>query len=398
MLQQREIATTLYTEESPERVRAGRLPNNVGRFGRTRAREAALGVNYWDQTGIPVEGLHIHVAGEPRISFHGKLKSPASVVDFRLYLARLLEEYGSRGGEIVYGGVGRDHLIEVSQGHDLTVVCTGRNGLGGLFSKIPEHTSNAPRRNMLVGLFHGLSPLDPTGVQIEILPGVGEIIQTPMISIAGQVSGISFESVPGGPWDALVKEPVGGADPLRIRDTFFTLMSSVGSALLDRIDIESFTLTRPNDILQGSIVPTVRHPWIKISDGSYALALGDAAVLNDPITGQGANLGVEAAWELGETIMRTLYYDEKFCQSWERNLWGLAQDVVRWSDAALSPPTAHAIEIMRTAGHDQSVADAFANNFDNPSRMWKALQSPQGATTFLREARSESNAHAHADR
>jgi hypothetical protein len=35
----------------------------------------------------------------------------------------------------------------------------------------------------------------------------------------------------------------------------------------------------------------VRAGWAALPGGKYAMAMGDAWVVNDPVTGQGANLG-----------------------------------------------------------------------------------------------------------
>ena len=44
-LQQLGIDTTVYVEATPDAMRSGRLPNTVGRFGTTVARERSLGID-----------------------------------------------------------------------------------------------------------------------------------------------------------------------------------------------------------------------------------------------------------------------------------------------------------------------------------------------------------------
>src|SRR5207344_2170201 len=64
LLQQRGIPTTLYAERTPEQQRAGGILNNVVRFGHTRERERALGVNHWDNIGPDLTSVSVAVGGE----------------------------------------------------------------------------------------------------------------------------------------------------------------------------------------------------------------------------------------------------------------------------------------------------------------------------------------------
>lgn len=87
-LQQEGVTTTLYTDKTPEQIRAGRLLNLVARFEPTLTRERQLGVNHWDFPDFAMFGAHVDVVGTP-IAFRGDLDRPARFVDFRIYLPRL---------------------------------------------------------------------------------------------------------------------------------------------------------------------------------------------------------------------------------------------------------------------------------------------------------------------
>jgi 2-polyprenyl-6-methoxyphenol hydroxylase-like FAD-dependent oxidoreductase len=56
LLQKKGVDATLYAERTSDEVRKGRLPNTVIHHYRTRAREQALGVNHWNESGLDIHG------------------------------------------------------------------------------------------------------------------------------------------------------------------------------------------------------------------------------------------------------------------------------------------------------------------------------------------------------
>lgn len=382
-MQQKGIGTVLYADKTPEQLRDGRLPNNVCRFGRTRARERALGVDHWDFPDFGMSCAHVRVHGEGPVAFLGELTEQASFVDFRLYLPRLLADYRERGGTVIDVPDPVTAVARHADGHDLLVVAAGRQGLGALFPRVPDRSADAPARLLFAGLFHGVAHTEPMGMHFDIVPGAGEIFQTPVGSVTGRVAGITFEALPDGPWAGRLRERYYD-DPDACARVVLDLLRESGSEILDRVDPARFALTRPLDLLQGAITPTVRRPWAKVSARSYAVAVGDAAVLNDPVTGQGGNLASAAAWELGHTILAAKAFDENFRLDWENRLWNLARDVTEWTASALGPPPAHVMDLLRAAGENQALANAFLDNFDAPHAMWASVATPEQAAAFTR--------------
>ena len=159
--------------------------------------------------------------------------------------------------------------------------------------------------------------------------------------------------------------------------------------LRERIDEREFDLARPTDLIQGGITPTVRTGWTALPDNTFAIALGDAWVINDPIAGQGASLGSYGAIVLADAITAGPPYDDDFCRRTEKLLWELAGPVTEWSNAFLRPPPPYAVELLVAANEDARVADAFVNNFNDPVAMWGALGSPEGAAAWLRSVRRQ---------
>jgi len=380
-LQREGVTTTLYTERTPERIRAGRLLNLVARFEPTLARERELGVNHWDFPDFAMYSAHVEVVGTP-LAFRGDLEHPARFVDFRIYLARLLEDYAERGGHVVVDATPVGRAFADAAGYDLVVVAGGRE-LNGVFPRDPARSPcESPQRVLCAGTFRGTAFPEPLGLSFNISPGVGEVFQSPVFSFDGRVSGVLFEGVPGGPFERLAGMSYDD-DPSRFEAEILELFRVHAPSIYGRVDQAEFGLTRPVDLLQGAITPTVRRAWLRHESGTYAVAVGDAWVVNDPLTGQGANLGSHCAWVLADAILADDTYDELFCRNVEARMWDMAGPVTEWSNAFLQPPPDHVLELLGAATADKAVADALVGGFADPQAMWRRLATPERAAAFL---------------
>src|SRR5436190_2899952 len=136
-LRQRGVSATIYSEKTPAQHLGARITNVVCRSGTTRARERALGVDFWDADAPDLERFVVVINGSRPIALSGALNPPAHVVDMRLYWPRLLEEFAGRGGSVVYRTVNVDDVEALSARHDLLVVASGRGALSNLFPRLP---------------------------------------------------------------------------------------------------------------------------------------------------------------------------------------------------------------------------------------------------------------------
>lgn len=382
-LQQAGLPTTLYAERSPEELAAGRPTNLVVRFDHTRVRERALEVAHWDSDEFATHGVNLAAATDPPLGFYGRLSAPASAVDFRIYLPRLMNDYADRGGTIEPLSPDVESIAALTGRHELVVVASGRRPVAELFPRDPARSPyHLPQRVLCAGLFTGIGASDPPWVHFQLCPGVGEIFCTRMVTFGGLVHGMSIEAIPGGPL-----EPLSGLsyeeDPAGFDRTVLELLAEHAPPVRERIDERSFGLARPIDLIQGAITPTVRHGWAPLPQARYAVALGDAWVLNDPVAGQGANLGSHNAFVLADAILAGPPYDEAFCRRVEQRMWEFARPVTEWSNAFLAPPPPHALELLGAATADQRIADAFIDMFNDPPAMWDLLGDPGNTAAWL---------------
>jgi hypothetical protein len=387
-LQQRGIPATIYSDRTPDQIRAGRLPNSVARFEHTRNRDRQLGVDHWESPDLGIYCVNFYLGSDPPLVFRGDLKQPGCFVDMRIYMGRLLEDFAARGGRIEIGTLDADGVARLAAGHDLMVVASGRGSLTEMFPRLPDRSPyTEPQRRLMSGLFRGVTMTEPLGVSFNISPGHGEVFQAPFYSFAGRVSTIFVEAVPGGGMERIVDQRYDD-DPGAFEALLLDLLREHAPRVYKRIDRAEFGLTGPLDVLQGAVTPTVRKGYAPLSNEKYALAIGDVHVLNDPILGQGANAASHAARVAGEAIeqaaRRSERYDEAFCRTVEARIWAPAQPVTEWTNAALHPPAPHVLEVFKAAAHDKDIADEVVDNFNAPARNWAIFESPESARAYLR--------------
>jgi hypothetical protein len=309
-----------------------------------------------------------------------------SAVDFRVYLPRLLEDFEDRGGSVVHGPTPPTIVRELIERHELVVVASGRDTADSLFPRDPARSVHStPQRMLCAGFWHGIDELEPGTITFALAPGVGEIFEVPAITRDGQVSALLIEAAPDGPL-APITEASYDADPAAFEALALRLVHDHAPGIFERVAEADFHLTGPLDLLQGAVTPTVRQSWRELTPGRFAIALGDAWIVNDPVTGQGANLGSACAAELAGLIVEHHAYDDMFCRKAERRLWALAEPVCQFTNAFLQPPPPHVQGVLAAATEHQRVADAFVTNFGDASAMCRSLATEQGAAAFIESA------------
>jgi 2-polyprenyl-6-methoxyphenol hydroxylase-like FAD-dependent oxidoreductase len=379
------IAATIYTEKTPQQQLGERLTNVVARFAPTRERERLLGVNHWDPAGIDLTRFSIYVGGDRPLQISGKLERPASIVDMRIYCARLLEEFAMRGGQVMFGTVQSGDVERLGARHDLLVIAAGRGSLANLFPRRPEHSPhNEPQRLAVAGLFRGIAYAQPLGFDLTISRGHAEILSLPLFSFQPGLTGILFDTIHGGAFEVL-RHMRYEENPGRFQTTVLGLLRDHAPAVYARVDPHAFALARPLDLCHAAITPTVRQGYIQLSSGRFAIALGDAHVLIDPLIGQGANTASHAAWVLGEAIRNSQSFDEAFCRRVEQQICAYALPVSDYSNMRLRPPQPHVVELMVAATQDQAIADAFVDSVNHPDRFREIFSSAEHTAAFLRQ-------------
>ena len=398
-LRAHDVPVTIYADKEPDDIRAGRLLNTVGHHHHTLERERALGVHHWDAGEYGYVCHHHCIGGEVRQV--AQAEGPQRTIDYRVYLPRLMEDFEERGGELVIvPTAGLDDIERLSQGHDLTVVAVGRGSVDELFARRDDKSPyDRPQRRLSAGIYSGIEYSDPKGVGVQFAPGHGELLELPILSHDGFATALLFENIPGGAlelladirydddpaaYDKLVLETLRTYYPMtaeRVDPDAFGLWSSRDPRqrgvrnVAERVDPDAFGLWSGRDLLQGALTPIVREDYARLSTGRYALAMGDAHTVVDPMMGQGANSASYSAWTIGEAIVADHVYDERFCQRVARRREGFVHGVSDWTNLMLNPPP-HVQEFLGAMAQDKALCDEFTTNFNDPERQVDILATP----------------------
>jgi hypothetical protein len=382
-LQQEGRDATIYSDRSPDQIRTSRLPSLVVRFDHTLERERALGVNHWDFPDFGVFGVRTHIDLRPPIVWSGSFKRAASGVDMRIYQSTLLEDFTERGGKVILGELHASDVVRLSDQHDLMVIASGRGSLTEMFRRdFVRSPYNRPQRLLTAAFYRGLDFPEPLGVTQAISPGNGEIFQAPFTSFEGRVCTIMVEAIPGQAFEVIAHVRYEN-DPKKFEAAMLDLLREHAPPIYERVNLKEFGVTRPLEVLQGAITPTVRRGYAPLGNGKFAMALGDVHILNDPIAAQGANMASRCAWLVGESLLRDRPLDETFCRETEKQLWDVGRPATEWTNMMLQPPPPHVLELFVEAAENKPLADELIENFNAPENNWKIFSDPQSATAFL---------------
>jgi 2-polyprenyl-6-methoxyphenol hydroxylase-like FAD-dependent oxidoreductase len=387
LLQKHGVNATLYTDKTADEQERSSLRNTVVHHHHTRARERALGVNYWDSPDYGSFCHHHYISapgGGPWLSFQGDFKQPSLCVDYRIYLPRLLRTFEARGGRVVMRAVTESGLEELSSEHDLMVVATGRHGLSDLFPRDAARSPfDRPQRLLCAGLWSGVALPDPVGVTLSVAPGQGELISIPTISFNGPTTALLFEAIPGGEMEPLAHlRYASGAK--EFERAVLDVLAKHHPSVYQQVDPKEFGLLRPTDLLQGAVTPCVRRSYISLSTGVFAVAVGDSRVSVDPMTGQGANLASYTAWTLGEMILGGAPPGRDLCEELERRTAEFILGTSSWTNIMLTTPP-RLIDLFKAMAENRSIADEVTEYFNYPHLLGDILATPESTAAYLRE-------------
>jgi flavin reductase (DIM6/NTAB) family NADH-FMN oxidoreductase RutF/2-polyprenyl-6-methoxyphenol hydroxylase-like FAD-dependent oxidoreductase len=360
---------TLVSNRTAEQYLEGQVQSSQCMFWSALETERALGLDFWGDACPPVEGISFTVPGDDgakAIDWAARLDRPARSVDQRLKLARWLEEFEARGGRLVVQEAGIDDVERYARDHELTVVATGKGVLGGLFPRNAERSPyETPQRALALTYVHGLEPRPEfSAVSFNLIPGVGEYFVFPALTTTGACEIMVFEGIPGGPmdcWDDVGTPAEHLERSLEILRRFLPWEAA---------RCRNVELTDPRGILTGRFAPTVRDPVARLPSSELpVLAMADAAVLNDPITGQGSNNAAKCAEIYLERILARGgdAFDRPWMEQTFDHYWrGYAQWVVSWTNVLLAPPKPHVLGLLEAAQDVPALAATIANGFDDP--------------------------------
>jgi len=380
---------TLMSARTAEEIRAGRVMSTQAMFDAALQHERDLGINFWEDGTPSFQGISVSLAGpdgQRAINWTGRLDAYAQSVDQRVKMPGWMETFEQRGGRVIIHGVTVSDLDMLTARYDLTIVAAGKGELVNLFGRDPSRSPYAaPQRALSVVYVTGMTPRPETAdlgaVNINLVPGVGELFVIPALTTTGPCDILFFEGIPDGPLDCWsdVRTP-----EEHLRRTLELMEKFVPWEYERARHVE---LTDWGGTLSGRYAPVVRYPVGRLPSGGTALGMADVVVANDPITGQGSNNASKCAAIYLKAIVDhgDRPYDAEFMKATFEAYWEYAQYPTTWTNAMLQPPPPHVVEILGAAGQHQRIADRFANGFNDPRDFFDWFMDPGKTAAYLAE-------------
>ncbi|GAA3343601.1 alanine-phosphoribitol ligase [Amorphoplanes nipponensis] len=380
---------TLVSARTPDDLRAGRPLSTQGMFHDALETERALGLDLWEGRAPAFEGFRVTLSappGPPALAFNARLSRPGQSVDQRLKMAAWLELAERRGVTVEYRAVGTGELADLAARHDLTVVAAGKGDLVSVFARDPRRSvHDAPQRALAVAYVHGLAP-DPDfpapHIGFHAVPGLGELVVVPALTLSGPCDILFWEAVPGGPLDRWAGPgPIGPGEHLA---TTLELASRYVPWVAERAG--AVELTDDRATLYGRFAPVVREPVARLDGDAVVLGMADVVVANDPITGQGSNTAAKCATAYRAAIRERggRPFDEGWMRATAEAFWSsTARPVTDWTNAMLQPLPPHVQRILGAAAGNPVVATRFADGFCDPADLEEWFLAPEAAERYL---------------
>lgn len=382
---------TVVTNRTPDDIRNGKVMSSQNMVESALQIERDLGLDHWEDTCPPVDGIGFALAdpdhaGGKLIDWTARWQKPGRAVDQRLKMAVWLENFEARGGTVLFQDAGVDELEALTLSHDLVILAAGKGEVVKLFERDASRSPfDKPQRALALTYVHGLAPTSShSRVSFNLMPGIGEYFVFPSLTLSGPCDIMVFEGVPGGPLD-IWRDVSSPAEHLAVSKRFLeTYLPWEGERAAN------VELTDAGGVLSGMFPPTVRKPVMTLPSGRLVFGLGDAVVLNDPITGQGSNNATKAAKHYLDAIVahgERPYTREWMEQTFER-FWDYAQWVVKWTNSLLTPPPPHVVQVLEAAQDAPELACLIADGFDHPPRFFPWWEDAAAAQELIRRYRA----------
>lgn len=375
---------TIVSNRSRESLRDGKVMSSQCMFDLALSFERNEGLNFWDDTCPPVEGISFAVPdgqGGKALSFSARLDAPAQAVDQRVKMPVWMDEFEMRGGNLVFHDASIEDLQQYAKEAELVIVAAGKGEIAKMFERDDERSVyDAPQRALALTYVTGMTPrAEHSAVCFNLIPGVGEYFVFPSLTTTGPCEIMVFEGIPGGPMDCWgdVTTPAEHLEKSKwILETFLPWEAE---------RCKDIQLTDDNGILAGRFAPTIRKPVGNLPDGGIVLGLADVVVLNDPITGQGSNNASKCAETYRQAIIEhgNRPFDRDFMQATFEKYWDVAQFVAGWTNALLAPPPPFVLNALGAACQNQAVAHRFVNGFNDPRDYFEWFMDPVKSEQYI---------------
>ncbi|WP_416405432.1 flavin reductase [Arthrobacter sp. LFS091] len=396
-LQRAGYEVTLLSDRSAAQIRTGKVMSSQCMFSTALDAEAQMGTaltEFYESGAVPgIRSIRLHVRAEQAIEWEALLDGPARSIDQRIKSALWIETFVANGGDFRIEKVTPRMLEELARDYELVIVSTGKGEIGQIFPRDKAKSPfDRPQRVLALNYVTSSDSMDTHGdaIRMSMAPGIGEFFTFPGLTVSGPCRMMVFEGVVGGPMDCWTDV---GSPEEQLERSLQILREHFPH------EAENFAnaqLTDSGATLLGRITPTVRSAVGELGNGDLVFGLGDAVVLNDPLTGQGSNNATLAAKYYLDSIVRR--GQQPFDRAWmERTFdefWrGWGQWAVEWTNDLLKPRRDHQKTLLAEAAEHPALAASIVAGFDDPRTSYPWWFDPTAAADFM-QARKEDDTSA----
>ncbi|MGI8665216.1 MAG: styrene monooxygenase/indole monooxygenase family protein [Jatrophihabitans sp.] len=389
-LQRHDYDVTVVSARTAEEIEHGNIMSSQFQFDSTLTFERDLGIYFWDGQAPYTPNTTFSLGGDgptPILEWGSPLRKPGADVDQRIKMSRWLRLFEDNGGNLINASASITELDRWARGYDLVVVAAGRGALAEAFERDDSRSPfTTPQRTLSVVYVNGYQP-DPAGpgehsVDFHLLPGRGEMIVMPALTVSGPCHVLFFEAIPGGPLDVFGDI----SSPQQHLQRFVELVEQHVPWARERFT--TLELTDQGATLRGGYTPVVRRPVASLPSGGHLLGIGDVIVSNDPITGQGSNMAAKCAAGYLDSILQhgDRPFDVAFMERAFETFWAQhGRATTQWTNMMLLPPPQHVLEILGAASQFPAIGDRYIEAFDDPNDFDNWFMDPDKAAAYLAE-------------
>lgn len=404
-LQREGYPVTLLSDRSAAQIRTGKVMSSQCMFSTALDAESQLGpalTELYESGSVPdINAIRVRVEGDGNtnaaIEWEAPLDASARSIDQRIKSAVWIETFVAAGGDFRIEKVTPRMLEELTRDYELVIVSTGKGEIGQIFPRDKAKSPfDRPQRVLalnyvtLGGTGNGSQPQQRGDtIRMSIAPGVGEFFTFPGLTVSGPCRMMVFEGVVGGPMDCWTDVGTPGEQLERsleiLREHFPHEAESFDGA----------TLTDDGGTLLGRITPTVRSAVGELGNGRLVFGLGDAVVLNDPLTGQGSNNATLASKYYLDSIIRRGQrpFDREWMERTFDEFWrGWGQWAVAWTNDMLKPRRDHQKTLLGEAADHPALAASIVGGFDDPRTFYPWWFDATAAADFMQARKEEDSA------
>ncbi|HEX8079025.1 MAG TPA: styrene monooxygenase/indole monooxygenase family protein [Jatrophihabitans sp.] len=387
-LQHHGYDVTVVSARTADEIENGNVMSSQFQFDSTLQFERDLGIYFWDGQPPYTPNTTFSLGGDgptPILEWGSPLKKPGADIDQRVKMSRWLRLFEENGGELIITNATIADLDTWSSVYDLVVVAAGKGALAEVFERDAARSPfTTPQRMLSVVYVNGYQP-DPSGpgehsVDFHLLPGRGEMIVMPALTVSGPCHVLFFEAIPGGPLDVFSDV----SSPQQHLERFVEVLEQHVPWVRERYT--KLELTDQGGTLRGGFAPAVRHPVATLPSGGRVLGMGDVVVTNDPITGQGSNLAAKCAAVYLDRILQhgDRPFDSTFMEGAFEAFWTLhGRATTQWTNMMLLPPPPHVLEILGAASQIPAIGNRYIESFDDPNDFDEWFMDPDKAAAYL---------------